>query len=44
MNYKTIKCPYCGKTAMVGSCGDFWCPYCKMGHWYNTLINLIFDI
>lgn len=28
-----IKCPYCGKTALIGTCGNFWCPNCKTGRW-----------
>ncbi len=38
----SVKCPYCGKTALVGSCGNFWCPSCKRGHWYRSFINFFF--
>jgi len=28
-----IVCPYCGRIAVVGSCGNFWCVHCRTGHW-----------
>lgn len=30
---KEFHCPRCGKVAICGTCGNWWCPSCKSGKW-----------